>query len=261
MDNTRSPWVCKACGYRLRGLSDDSQCPECGSSESVLDLDQVYHVSNVKYACAFMSLACFVFAITLVGSVLGHKPEYYGLSSWWLLLGWLSGAVVYCVGVSTLSGSLLGACGSYKLPIRMTYCIWFAGVGSALTLFKATYDPSLIRTELDTLKLGIICSPLIALSTSSLPVLLSVHFRAVGRAKVSRMLICVALTMLFSVSVIIGLYLLIWLDWTVGINLYLSQPTGYSSTLTYALKICAILGACTSLLGVVVGIHSYRAVE
>ncbi len=260
MVNAECPWLCGKCGYSLQGLGDDSACPECGSVERVLNLAKVFRVSNLKYACVFTSAACLIFAVSLGVSAFGMQNAYYGLSSWWLLLGWLAGAVIYFVGVTTLSNVRFNDFARQKLAIRFLIVICFLGTCSALLLFKGTYKGGFGIVPAS-IKIGLYISPAIALTSATLPALLGLHFKSVNRTNVAQALFITAGCLLICASGVIGLYLLVWLDWTIGIGLYLSEPGGYTVIIPFALKTFAVLGSCASLYGFIVGIRAYQSVK
>lgn len=248
----------------MHGLASDAACPECGSDRREVDLHAAHRRSNLGNACAFTACGFLVYAVAapLAAANIPQGPAFYSVNTWWLLLGWLAGAVFHIVALQCYRPALTRPLtASVKLWFVAAYAVWLLAVVSVLMLFQSAGQKGVVfpfGRERTTLDLGLKLSLAIPIATALMPSILAYHFQKRTHPRIAKGLAAAATGIMLSAGLVVVLYLLAWLDWTVGIDLYLSDSQNRARIVT-GLDVLLLLSAGFSIATVVICVAAFKA--
>ncbi|XAL99433.1 hypothetical protein OT109_17865 [Phycisphaeraceae bacterium D3-23] len=257
------PLICSDCGYRLKGLSHDASCPECGSPRRVFDQRHAHKRSNLRYAIVFTACGFVLFALSAPFAAFDYPdgPDFYGINTWWLLLGWLAGSVFHLVALQCYRSACIELSGTGKLVFVVMTLTLLSASTVVLMLFSSAGQDGVVNPfgrDYSTLGLAIKLSPTIPIANALMPSILAWHLHRNGTPKLARTFTLIAVGFLLTAGGVVCLFCLVWLDWKIGLDLYLSSSPSNNRLIELGLAAASLGGGLVSLAGIRACVSEYR---
>lgn len=228
--------LCDQCGYNLHGLDQYASCPECGLTIVATRISKRRRDSYVRRVLILNCAGYLIYFFTAPFAALGMygDQEIYGIYTWPLILGWLSGAL-FLLGSTFYAAQIFNLIRSRQLLLNiLLLLLWIAALSSAFVLFKTAGRHGFVNrwsSDPYVLGYGVALSPAIVVATVMPVILICIQ----KKRRVHTLLLAAALHILAS-GTLVGLFIVIWLDWTVGLDLHLRFPSGNTTTIKMALQ-------------------------